>query len=168
MPSHLKFGCLVEAPDPTLAWWAIGCIQPIYTFRFINTSQFTHAGRVQRAAGATYPGGGLRPCVHGAGKGEPPGREDPPCRRAEKQRADVQLLPESKPLFRAVAVFPREPGYPQGHFPSCSTGGYRPRSAAGTKERGKTSGITPIRERQNQFYKHQIPKPYEYESEHPL
>lgn len=39
MPSHLKFGCLVEAPDPTLAWWAIGCIQPIYTFRFIITSQ---------------------------------------------------------------------------------------------------------------------------------
>ena len=69
----------------------------------------THAGRVQRAAGATYPGGGLRPCVHGAGKGEPPGRENPPGRRAEKQRADVQLLPESEPLFRTVAVFPREP-----------------------------------------------------------
>ena len=25
-----------------------------------------------------------------------------------------------------------------------------------------------IGEKQNQFYKHQIPEPYEYESEHPL
>ena len=28
--------------------------------------------------------------------------------------------------------------------------------------------MTPIGEKQNQFYKHQIPEPYEYESEHPL
>ena len=39
-----------------------------------------------------YPCGGLRPCIHGAGKGEPPGREDPPGRRTEKQRANVQFL----------------------------------------------------------------------------
>ena len=28
--------------------------------------------------------------------------------------------------------------------------------------------MTPIGEKQNQFYKHQITEPYEYESEHPL
>lgn len=28
--------------------------------------------------------------------------------------------------------------------------------------------MTPIGEKQNQFYKHQIPELYEYESEHPL
>ena len=63
----------------------------------------------------------------------------------QKQRANVQLLPESEPLFRAVAVFPGEPGYPQGHFPSGDTGGYRPRPAAGTKERGQNKRYNPDR-----------------------
>jgi len=103
---------------------------------------FTHAGRVQRAAGATHPGGGLRSCVHGTGKGEPSGWKDHPCRRAEKQRAVLQLLPESQPLFRTVAIFPGESGYPPGYFPSCRTDGDRTGAAAGTEERRFTGGIT--------------------------
>ncbi len=46
MPSHLKFECLVEAPDPTLAWWAIGCIQPIYTSVYNHKSVLKSIGTV--------------------------------------------------------------------------------------------------------------------------
>ena len=80
--------------------------------------------------------------VYGTGKGEPSGWKDHPCRRAEKQRAVLQLLPESQPLFRTVAIFPGESGYPPGHFPSCRTDGDRTGPAAGTEERRFTGGIT--------------------------
>ena len=102
---------------------------------------FTHAGRVQRAAGATHPGGGLRSCVHGTGKGEPSRWKDHPCRRAEKQRAVLQLLPESQPLFRTVAIFPGEPDIRRDT--SVVPHRRRPhRAAAGTEERRFTGGIT--------------------------
>ena len=51
----------------------------------------------------------------------------------------VQLLPESQPRFRAVAVFPGQSGYPEGHFPPGGTGGQRP--TTGAEEKRETGHV---------------------------
>ena len=98
-----------------------------------------YPGRVQRAAGAAHPGGSVRPCVHRAGEGKPPGRKGHSHFRPEKQRKTVQLLPESQPRFRAVAVFPGQSGYPEGHFPPGDTGGQCP--TTGAEEKRETGHV---------------------------
>ncbi len=98
-----------------------------------------YPGRVQRAAGAAHPGGSVRPCVHRAGEGKPPGRKGHSHFRPEKQRKTVQLLPESQPRFRAVAVFPGQSGYPEGHFPPGDTGRQCP--TTGAEEKRETGHV---------------------------
>ena len=104
-------------------------LKPMATLKIeINGKEYeesSSAERIKRAEGTAYSGGGLRARVHGTGKSEPPGWQDFACRRAEKQRADLQFLPESQSLFRAVAVFSGKSGHPQGHFPPCRTDGDR-------------------------------------------
>ena len=98
-----------------------------------------YPGRVQRAAGTAHPGGSVRPCVHRAGEGKPPGRKGHSHFRPEKQRKTVQLLPESQPRFRAVAVFPGQSGYPEGHFPPGDTGRQCP--TTGAEEKRETGHV---------------------------
>ena len=98
-----------------------------------------YPGRVQRAADAAHPGGSVRPCVHRTGEGKPPGRKVHSHFRPEKQRKTVQLLPESQPRFRAVAVFPGQSGCPEGHFPPGDTGGQRP--TTGAEEKRETGHV---------------------------
>ena len=136
-------------------------------YEYRQDDVFTHAERIQRAAGTAYSGGGLRARVHGTGKSEPPGWQDFACRRAEKQRADLQFLPESQSLFRAVAVFSGKSGHPQGHFPPCRTDGNRTGTAAGAEEGCIAGGIDLPGEKQNQSYKPKKNESYEYGSEYP-
>lgn len=68
-----------------------------------------------------------------------PGRKGHSHFRPEKQRKTVQLLPESQPRFRAVAVFPGQSGYPEGHFPPGDTGRQCP--TTGAEEKHETGHV---------------------------